>query len=253
MIKETKINQILQKVLPGSVILTNWLAQNDYSYSLQQDYRKNGWLKSIGKGAMIRTGQVMTVTGALHALQFQAMSNIHIGARSALGILGYAHYIEMNSQTVQVFSDRKTHIPAWFVNNKWDKQPIIVKSDFLPPLLGITEVVENGIPVKVSGAARAMMECFELTPKEFDLTEAWELMQSLTTLQPNIVEQLLIECKSIKVKRLFLYMAESAGHAWIKKLNIHRFDLGKGKRSIVENGIFIPKYQITMPSNLIYG
>jgi len=54
------------------------------------------------------------------------------------------------------------------------------------------------------------------------------------------------------VKRLFLFMAEKAGHAWFKHLGLHptKVEIGQGKRSIVQGGAFVPKYGITVPREL---
>jgi N-acetylglutamate synthase-like GNAT family acetyltransferase len=75
-------------------------------------------------------------------------------------------------------------------------------------------------------------------------------MEMLNGLRPTLLQQLLEDCKSIKVKRLFLFMAEKAGHSWLEDLDLSKIDLGKGKRSIVKNGIFNSKYQITIPQDL---
>jgi hypothetical protein len=72
-------------------------------------------------------------------------------------------------------------------------------------------------------------------------------MENLVTLRPDIVQWLLTACRSVKVKRLFLYMAERHEHTWLSKLDISKVDLGKGKRMIVPNGRFNAKYQITVP------
>ena len=52
------------------------------------------------------------------------------------------------------------------------------------------------------------------------------------------------------MKRLFLYLAEKAGHQWVSYLDIERIDLGSGKRAIVNGGTYVPKYQITVPKEL---
>jgi hypothetical protein len=57
-------------------------------------------------------------------------------------------------------------------------------------------------------------------------------------------------CNSIKVKRLFLYLAEGHGHPWFERLDLNALDLGKGNRSIVVGGRLDPKYQITVPVGL---
>jgi len=64
------------------------------------------------------------------------------------------------------------------------------------------------------------------------------------------VQKLLEACKSIKVKRLFLYMADKANHDWVRYLNLDNVDLGSGKRSIVADGVYVAKYQITVPKAL---
>ena len=98
---------------------------------------------------------------------------------------------------------------------------------------------------------RDRLECLYLTPQYFNLTEAYQLLEGMATLRPIIVQQLLENCNSIKVVRLFLYMADKSGHTWFKHLDLHKMKLGNGKRSLVNNGIYIPEYQITVPAELI--
>jgi hypothetical protein len=62
-----------------------------------------------------------------------------------------------------------------------------------------------------------------------------------------VLQALLEACRSVKVKRLFLWAAESAGHEWFKRLAVDRLDLGKGKRSLYRGGRFDPRYRITVP------
>jgi len=47
-----------------------------------------------------------------------------------------------------------------------------------------------------------------------------------------------------------MYLAEKAGHEWFKYLDLNKIDLGKGKRSIVKQGVYVPKYKITVPKEL---
>lgn len=46
-------------------------------------------------------------------------------------------------------------------------------------------------------------------------------------------------------------MAEKAGHSWFKYIKYDKIDLGKGKRSVVADGIYVPKYEITVPKELV--
>ncbi|HEX9971507.1 MAG TPA: type IV toxin-antitoxin system AbiEi family antitoxin domain-containing protein, partial [bacterium] len=78
--------------------------------------------------------------------------------------------------------------------------------------------------------------------------EASHLMENLATLRPQLVQQLLEQCNSIKVKRLFLYFAEKHDHEWFNHLNKNKINLGSGKRVVVKNGKLDKKYQITVLS-----
>lgn len=91
------------------------------------------------------------------------------------------------------------------------------------------------------------MECLYLAPVYQELTECYELMESMNNLRPGVVQELLEQCSSIKVKRLFLCLADRIKHEWFNYLDTSKIDLGKGKRSIVKNGSWDAKYQITIP------
>lgn len=120
----------------------------------------------------------------------------------------------------------------------------------MPVDIGIMDFDFGGYKLKISTTARAMMECLYLAPKEQPLMECYEIMEGLNNLRPQSVQQLLENCNSIKVKRLFLFLAEKAGHNWFAHIKMENIDLGKGKRSLVPNGIYDPKYQITVPKEL---
>jgi len=82
------------------------------------------------------------------------------------------------------------------------------------------------------------------------LVECYHVMEGLTTLRPKILQALLEQCSSIKVKRLFLYMANKAGHAWHKRLDQSKFDLGNGSRTITKGGVYVSELQIIVPEEL---
>lgn len=247
----TKINNLMQQLPAGVVLLSSWLNAEGYPYELQQRYRKGGWLKTIGKGAMKRTGDNLRLNGALYSLQQQAGILIHIGGRTALSMQGLSHYLELYQKETLLFAPRGVKLPTWFINNQWETKPILVNTSFLPPEIGLTDYPEAGFSIKISGPVRAMMECLALAPDHFDLTEARQLMEGLTFLRPDNVQSLLEQCNAVKVIRLFLYLAEKAGHAWFKYIKVEKLSIGKGKRSLVRHGVYIPTYMITVPKSLV--
>jgi hypothetical protein len=176
---------------------------------------------------------------------------VHPGGRTALALQGKAHYIELNTAQIWLFGGEKERLPTWFRKHKWNQNINYNASSFLPKELGLTEFSLPNFSIKVSSPARAIMECLYLAPEKFDIVECYELMENLNDLRPTIVQELLEACTSIKVKRLFLFMAEQLNHIWYKHLNLSKVDLGKGKRSLVKGGVYISKYQITVPKKLI--
>jgi hypothetical protein len=231
-------------------MLSSWLVDQGYSLDLQRRYRKSNWLESIGPGAMKRTGDTVDYTGALFALQQQKSMSIHIGARSALAFLGKAQYLELGSKNITLFGHKGERLPTWFIGYSWNVNINYHSSSFLPPQLGLTKIDQPTFQLNISGAARAMMECLYLVPEEQGTIECYELMESLNNLRPEFVQNLLEQCNSVKVKRLFLYMAEKAKHAWVDYLKLEKIDLGSGKRSLADHGIYNSKYQITVPKEL---
>ena len=248
--KETKINQLLKSQPLGVVLTTASLADQGYSLDLQQRYKKSQWFDSIGKGALIRHGDQVDYLGGIYALQTQLDSSIHTGGKAALALQGKSQYIKFASSKVRLFGAKGENLPLWFKNCEWGVDIAYHRAAFLPPELGLVEIEHKSFKVKVSSPARAVMECLYLAPKSQPLVEVYELMEGLNNLRPPIVQQLLEQCTSIKVKRLFLYMADKAGHDWFSYLDLTKVDLGSGKRGIVENGVYVPKYQITVPKEL---
>ena len=91
------------------------------------------------------------------------------------------------------------------------------------------------------------MEMLYLVPGKVSFEESFLIMESLVTLRPEIVQNLLEICRFVKVKRLFMYMAEKHRHPWVEKLDLSQIDFGKGKRRIVSGGELNSKYNITVP------
>lgn len=94
------------------------------------------------------------------------------------------------------------------------------------------------------------MECLLLTPRQYDYMDLFYIMEQLTTLRPDILQSLLESTKHYKMKRLFLYMAEKAGHYWYDELDLTRIDLGTHKLQLVPSGVYVAKYRMTIPKDL---
>ena len=61
-----------------------------------------------------------------------------------------------------------------------------------------------------------------------------------------VLQKILEECQSVKVKRVFLYISEKLDLPYFRKLKFNQLDLGSGKRVVVEGGSLDKKYNITV-------
>lgn len=247
-----KLNR-LQLLLPeGAIVPSKWLQNKDYSRQLLHKYVKNGWLKSVGTGAYSRQTTEVTWQGLIASLQHVNSETLHAGDETALNLQGYAHYLRLKGEK-QVFVFADSDIPAWARNvfpNDYLK--FIHKKPFIDTKsgLGLTKIpspIKNW-PLTISIPERAIMEVMlRVIQNDISFTFAAELMESLTTLRPKMVNKLLLNCKHIGVKRLFMFLAEYYNHPWIKQIKNKSLNFGEGKRMIVKGGKLDKKYLITVP------
>ena len=117
-------------------------------------------------------------------------------------------------------------------------------------LLGVEAMTVNQYDLLVSSPERAILECLNFPDASSSLLDIYYIMEGLTTLRPKMVQTLLEACTSQKVKRLFLYMAEKAGHAWFKALKLESINLGTSRFMITSTGKYINKYNMTISKEL---
>ncbi len=248
--RDSKINRLFLDWSAGAVYLNSYLKKRGISDQLLSQYKKSKWVKSIGTGAVARYNDDVSLVSAVSTLQTQADMSVHFGCKTALSLLGRSHYLELGVQKAILFGRNNKKLPVWFQNYSWETEWEYHTTDFLPYDMGLTEIKVDNFTIKISSAARAIMECLYLATDKQDLVECYQIMESLNNLRPDSVQELLEQCSSVKVKRLFMYMADKTGHSWVKYLNLNKIDLGSGKRSIVKNGAYVKKYMITVPRKL---
>ncbi len=248
---DKKLKNLLEHWPSGLVATSPWFKELSISGQLVQRYLKSGWIESLGRGAYKKTNDKINWYGGLASLQQQLLLSVHLGGATALSVKGSAHYVRLGKERVFLFSALDQKLPKWFLDYDWGNPIEFVKTSFLPEGLSIKICEFKGMNIKTSSSERAILECLYLSPKKFDLLECYQIMEGLTTLRPKVIQELLSECSSIRVKRLFLYMADKAGLPVLKYLNLDEIDLGKGDRVIVKNGVYNSKYKISLPKELV--
>jgi hypothetical protein len=165
---------------------------------------------------------------------------------------GLSHFLAVGmGGPVTLFGAPQEKLPGWFRRHDWGVRVRYTASNLLPASSahGLSQRAVGAFSLTVSAPERAALELLRLVPHRESYEEARLLFEGLTTLRPKLVQQLLEECRSVKVKRLFLHLAEACGLPWIGKLDIGRVDLGRGKCVIVTGGRFDAKYQIAVPES----
>lgn len=249
----SKINQLLKKWPSGVVAVMPWLERQGAYQQLMHEYEKTAWVRRIGRGAYAREGEKKVEwTGGLYALQEQLGLPIHAGGKTALSVQGYGHFLPMGQgMTVTLFGLPNVKLPLWFKQYRWGvKLRYTTTNVFMSQSKrSFTQKDMGSYAVRLSTPERAMMEVLYEVPKRESYEEAKLLMGGLTTLRPRLVQALLEDCASVKVKRLFMVLAESCEHAWAKKLDLSQVEFGKGKRMLVKGGRLDSTYHITVPEN----
>lgn len=249
--RSEKLRSLLDTWEPHSVATTAHLRTLGITPQDLQNYTSSRWLMSLGRGAFKRPMETVTWQGALYSLQTQLRMSVHVGALTALYMSGVSHYVRFTSTKAYLFSPLNVALPLWF-RNHWGDDVRHVQTKLLPPDLGLTaQQASEGFALNTSGVERAALELLHLAPKEFDLVEAGMIVESMATIRPKLMQSLLEQCSSIKVRRLFLYLAERANLPVMRHIDLDRIDLGTGDRSLVPNGRYVAKYQLLLPRELV--
>lgn len=248
--RSAKINQVLQKWPRDTVAVQSWLSKFGVSTRLAQWYVDSGWLVRFGSSAYSRPGDKVEWQGGLYALQSQLDLTVHAGGLTSLQLQGLSHYLPLNSKAkITLISDTTERLPAWFRKHDW-------KSELCHRNLTLFETVPSkafkdhnagSFSIRISSRERALMEYIRLASSNEEYRQVYLLMENLTTARPGLVQKLLENCLSVKVKRMFLWSAETAGHSWFDHLNPETVDLGRGKRQLFKGGVLDAKYGITVP------
>ncbi len=244
----TKINRLLSRMRPSGLLFSGWLKSCGYSDQLQKRYRDTGWLSALSKGVMYRAGANLSAYQSLSSYNEQLDVRAHIAAMSALEYAGYNHYVPMGKPALMVALPFGVKRPKWMNNDTFDMS----FKTFTTRTFSYTEVnsVNGDAHLYVSSPEQAFLECLLLAPKFYSYMDLYYVMEQLTTLRSDVLQRLLDGIDSYRVKRVFMYMAEKAGHYWYYELNLDKIDIGSFKSQLVKNGVYNAKYQITIPKEL---
>jgi len=259
------------------VVDAAWLERNGISRQLRHKYVMGRWLLAPGRGvyrkpALSGDTEPMAWQELVISLNVLLDVPVSVGARTALELQGFGHYVAAGGlREAHLYSNAAP--PGWVSRLAVDASVVFHRSARLfrggaiPSyhlLADATRPRRNASvtlqpwghwrwPLTVSTPERAILELLDELPERETFHQVDVLMEGLRNLSPKRLQALLVDCKSIQVKRLFLWFAERHQHAWLRRLDRTAIDLGKGKRMIVRGGKLDTKYNITVPGDLDGG
>lgn len=256
------LNRLVNAVPEGVAVPSVWLTANGISPQLVRKYVTGSWLRPLARGVYARPALPVEWQGVMVGLQRLHGCPVHVGGVSALNLQGKAHYLPLGGAgIIHLWSYvlGPVRLPAWVTAIQLPQQ-LVLHGDRLFEPAAVSEGLA-GVPtglrdwqLKVAAPERAIMEVLSLvdeTPASF--THAAELFEGLTVLRSDVVQRLLEGCRSIKVRRLFLYLASLHGYPWYNKLQLERIALGSGKRLVTRGGRLNKRFLITVPENMDAG
>ena len=153
------INSLLKNWLRNTVAVSTWLEGQGVYRQLAGTYVKSGWIERIGKGAFKRADENVDWSGGLYTLQSQLNMSVHPAGKTALQLLGSAHYLPANFKQAKVvlFGAKNEKLPKWFKSHKWEVDVRYVMTGLFGDESGqgLTTYNSGNYEIKISSAERA--------------------------------------------------------------------------------------------------
>jgi hypothetical protein len=255
--------QPLKTLLPYGMLATKkWLAEQGLSAHALDNAVKTGTLLLLATGVYSQYSRSVSwegVTASMQRMEKDSSENIPpvVGGLSALGLSGLSQYLSLgNTPHIHLYVQGK--LPTWLARlslpmkfeghstSKLWPESVLQDKTFIKEHEWEAELP----PVYFSCPEKAMLELLMDLPDTVTFEHANELMQGLVNLSPRKLDVLLKACKSVKVKRLFFWLAKGQNYPWFSKLNVVDYDLGSGKRVVAKGGKLDADYLITVPSHM---
>lgn len=255
---------LLKELLPYGMLATKkWLAERGVSIPALDNAVKTETLLSLGTGVYSQYSRSLGWEGVVASLQRMGTSDalkfppVVVGGLSALALAGLAQYLSLGGKP-HIHLYAQGSLPAWLTRLSLSMEFERHGTSRLWPewllqdkkFLKVHEWQESLPPVYFSCPEKAILEVLMDLPEAVTFEHADELMQGLVNLSPRKLDELLKACKSVKVKRLFFWLAKRHGYAWRDKLSSADYNLGSGKRLVMKGGKLNTEFLITVPAHM---
>lgn len=243
----------LEQVLPDGLLVNRvWLYDKGFTRSAVDYYLRSGDLVAVTRGVYRRQGPPLKWQHVVYSLQVLGY-DLHVGGRTALELQGLAHDLSVHGMTT-IWLYGTGRFPVWV--NKVDSGYRFVQgrssmfAHYPDDALTTLPFGHWDWPLRCAKQELALLEVLANVKTSADFEAVDHFFESASTLRPRLMSHLLMACRHVKVKRLFMWFSERHDHTWFRKLDVENLDLGSGKRQIIRNGALVGRYQITVPREM---
>ncbi len=242
------LDSVLQE---GLLVDRSWFGRHGVDGTAVDYYLRAGKIEAILHGIYRKPGPPLKWHNVAYSLA-RLGHDVHVGHMTALAYHGYDHYLKLGiSESIRLYGTGK--LPAWVGKVQVGPGFIMMKRNpFADDKVGVIEVPFGtwDWPIRYSSSERAFIELMSTIGTTEEILQAGMMLEGAASLSPRLLQTLLETCRSIKAKRLFLWLSRTAGHSWYDHIDKSRVDLGSGKRQIVPDGMLDAEFMITVPKEI---
>ena len=265
--RQPRLKPLLDDLAPGFLADTRWLRSRGIDPKSIHGYVERGWLEHLVRGVYRRPPPLGTkerdyVPWESVVLSLQRIMNydVHIGGVNSLELHGHIHYLYFRGMPfVHLYGE----VPAWLKRLPTNTTfRVHSRKLFGNDMTGIAEArgYEDPAPPQVeswrwlpvvSTPERAFLEALDEIRDVAFFDDVEKRFEGMDRLRPHHLMDLLVACRSVKVRRLFFAFADYQQHPWLEYLDKSAIDFGSGPRALGTGGVIHPEYRITVPQEYL--
>lgn len=261
----SKLLERLPHLIPPQHLVTRrWLLSQGVTSHTADNWVKRGRLVVLRPGVYANPGSPLSWDSVVRSLQRMG-SDLVVGGITSLELQGRSHF-EPLAHEYHVNLYGRDSLPRWINGvgldarfrrhgTTWlqaDGSPAVSDDSYglrYPFAVFLDEGAGLG-RLRVSTVERAFFEVLSGVPKKTSFEHAELLLDGLPDLLPRRLNALLDRTRSVKVKRLFFWLARRQQHRWLKYVPEDNIDFGRGKRHLAQGGRLNKEYLITVPKDM---
>ncbi len=230
--RDFQYKHFLSGVRRGSPIGPREMAEHGLTVKYAHQLQREGWLTRLGPGTYMLPGEEPLLEAALAHLA-KEVPGFHVGGKTALAWRGVRHQVEARP-VLSLWGSTWARVPDWFSQRFPCHYQSSTLFDERPEELVEVSAAPGYPPdVPVSTTERALLELVSEVGKRRTVQEARELVESLRSLRPAVLEVLLSKTHRIKVVRLLAQLAEESSASWASVARARSRALGGASRMVV--------------------